>query len=48
MIEEISKGHRTAEMFRQLAQHLTGRSEARKSSGRFIPPALGKLFARKA
>jgi pilus assembly protein CpaE len=48
MIEEISKGHRTAEVFRQLAQHLTGRSEARKSGSRFISPVLGKLFARKA
>src|ERR1700734_2829580 len=30
MIAEISAGHRTAEIFRQLAQHLTGRVETKK------------------
>ncbi len=31
MIAEISANHRTAEMFRQLAQKLTGRAEPRNS-----------------
>jgi pilus assembly protein CpaE len=48
MIEEISKGHRTAEVFRQLAQHLTGRFETRKTNSKFLSPVLGKLFARKS
>ena len=30
MIAEISSNHRTAEMFRQLAQKLTGRAEPKK------------------
>ena len=30
MIAEVSKGHKTAEMFRQLAQMLTGRAEAKR------------------
>jgi pilus assembly protein CpaE len=44
MIAELSSGQRTAESFRQLAQLLTGRSEAKKSkSNRF---SLGKLLKR--
>jgi pilus assembly protein CpaE len=39
MIAEISAGHRTAELFRELAQHLTGRSEPKKQSS-----GLSSLF----
>jgi pilus assembly protein CpaE len=46
MIAEISAGHRTAEMFRQLAQHLTGRSEPKKQRSSFLPPFLDKLLQR--
>ena len=34
MIAEVSSSHRTAEMFRQLAQLLTGRSEVEEGQGR--------------
>ena len=45
MIAEISASHRTAEMFRQLAQRLTGRVETKKQrSGLF--PLLDKLLKR--
>jgi pilus assembly protein CpaE len=43
MIAEVSAGHRTAEMFRQLAQVLTGRPEQKKSRGGLLTPLLGKL-----
>jgi pilus assembly protein CpaE len=46
MIEEISAGHRTAEMFRQMAQRLTGRSETKKSGNKLLPPLFSKLLAR--
>ncbi|TAK47498.1 MAG: CtpF protein [Xanthobacteraceae bacterium] len=46
MIEEVSSGHRTAEMFRQMAQRLTGRSEARKTGSKFLPPLLSKLLSK--
>jgi pilus assembly protein CpaE len=39
MIAEISAGHRTAELFRELAQRLTGRSEPKKQSS-----GLSSLF----
>jgi pilus assembly protein CpaE len=39
MIAEISAGHRTAELFRELAQQLTGRSEVKKQSS-----GLSSLF----
>jgi pilus assembly protein CpaE len=49
MIEELSSGHRTAETFRQLAQVLTGRSEAKKSKpGMLGLPFFNKLLKRKA
>jgi pilus assembly protein CpaE len=44
MIDEISSGHRTAEMFRQLAQNLTGRSEPKKPRSGFLSPLLEKLL----
>jgi pilus assembly protein CpaE len=46
MIAEMSAGHRTAEMFRGLAQLLTGRSEVKKSKSGLLSPLLGKLMKR--
>ncbi|HML06792.1 MAG TPA: AAA family ATPase [Xanthobacteraceae bacterium] len=48
MIAEISSGHRTAEMFRQLAQQLTGRAEPKKQRSSLIPPLIDKLLQRQA
>jgi pilus assembly protein CpaE len=48
MIAEVSSNHRTAEMFRQLAKLVTGRSEAKKSRGGFLTPLLSKLTKRQA
>jgi pilus assembly protein CpaE len=46
MIAELSANHRTAETFRQLAQLLTGRSEAKKSKPSLLSPLLDKLKRR--
>jgi len=43
MIAEISANHRTTEMFLQIAQRLTGRSETKKSKGFFLSPLIEKL-----
>jgi len=43
MIAEISASHRTSEMFLQIAQRLTGRSETKKSKGSLFAPLLEKL-----
>jgi pilus assembly protein CpaE len=48
MIAEISAGHRTAEMFRQLAQQLTGRSEPKKQRSGLLSPLLDRLRKRQA
>ena len=48
MIAEISSGHRTAEMFRQLAQHLTGRAEPKKQRSGLLSPLIEKLLQRQA
>ena len=48
MIAEVSSGHKTADMFRQLAQVLTGRAEAKRSRGNLFSPLLAKLLNRKA
>ncbi|AXK84158.1 CtpF protein [Pseudolabrys taiwanensis] len=45
MIAEVSSGHKTADMFRQLAQTLTGRAEAKRSRSLFSP-LLSKLIKR--
>jgi pilus assembly protein CpaE len=45
MIAEVSKNHKTAEMFLQLAQILTGRTEAKQSRGGLLP-MLSKLMKR--
>jgi pilus assembly protein CpaE len=47
MVAEVSSGHRAAEAFGQLAEMLTGRSEARKPKGGLFAPLLGKLMNRK-
>jgi pilus assembly protein CpaE len=46
MIAEISANHRTAEMFRELAQLLTGRAEPKKQRGGLFSPLIGKLLQR--
>ncbi|HZT27423.1 MAG TPA: CtpF protein [Pseudolabrys sp.] len=43
MIAEVSAGHKTADMFRQIAQVLTGRAEAKRASGSVLAPLLAKL-----
>ena len=43
MIAEISSGHRTTEMFLQIAQRLTGRSETKKPKGSLLSPLIDKL-----
>lgn len=43
MIAEISANHRTAEMFLQIAQRLTGRGDSKTSGKSFLAPLLGKL-----
>jgi pilus assembly protein CpaE len=44
MIAEVSSSHRTAEIFRELAQLLTGRSEVKKQRGGLFSPLLEKLM----
>jgi pilus assembly protein CpaE len=44
MIAEVSAGHRTTEMFLQIAQRLTGRSETKKKGNSFLSPLLEKLL----
>src|SRR5712671_6000224 len=47
MIAEISAGHRTTEMFLQIAQRLTGRGETKKPRGTsFLSPLIEKLRAK--
>src|SRR6201992_469140 len=43
MIAEISANHRTTEMFLQIAQRLTGRSEAKSPRGSLLSPLIDKL-----
>jgi pilus assembly protein CpaE len=44
MIAEISANHKTAEMFRALAQHLTGRPEPKKQRSGFLSPLIEKIL----
>jgi pilus assembly protein CpaE len=44
MIAEVAAGHRTAEMFRTLAQVLTGRAAAKKPKNSLFGPLIGKLL----
>jgi pilus assembly protein CpaE len=46
MIAEISARHRTAEMFRDLAQFLCGRTEAKKQRTGLLSPLIEKLLQR--
>jgi pilus assembly protein CpaE len=46
MIAEISANHRTAKMFLQIAQRLTGRGETKKPRASFFSPIIRKLRAR--
>jgi len=43
MIAEISANHKTTEMFLQVAQRLTGRSETKRPKGSFLSPLIDKL-----
>jgi pilus assembly protein CpaE len=43
MIAEVSATHRTTEMFLQMAQRLTGRSETKKPKGSLLSPLIDKL-----
>jgi pilus assembly protein CpaE len=43
MIAEVSANHRTTEMFLQIAQRMTGRSETKKPKGSFLSPLIEKL-----
>lgn len=45
MIEEISAKHKTAEIFLQMAQRLTGRAEAKRQRNSLFAP-LKKMFAK--
>ncbi len=48
MIAEVSSGHKTAEIFRQMAKMLTGRAEAKRTRGHLLTPLLAKLMKRSA
>jgi pilus assembly protein CpaE len=48
MIAEIAANHRTAEMFRQLAQRLTGRAESKKQRASLFSPLIEKLLQRQS
>jgi pilus assembly protein CpaE len=43
MVAEIAANHRTIEMFLQIAQRLTGRSETKKPRGSILSPLIDKL-----
>ena len=45
MIAEIAAGHRTTEIFLQIAQRLTGRAEGKKPKSSFFSPILQKLLS---
>jgi pilus assembly protein CpaE len=46
MIAEISANHRTADILRQLAQKLTGRTEPKRKSSSLLSPLIEKLLQR--
>jgi pilus assembly protein CpaE len=48
MIAELSASHRAAEMFRQIAQVLTGRSEAKRAKSGLLSPLFDKFLKRSA
>ena len=47
MIAEIAASHRTAEMFLQIAQRLTGRGETKKPRNSIFSPLIDKFRAKK-
>jgi pilus assembly protein CpaE len=46
MIAEVSANHKTAELFRQMAQALVGRAEIKRSRPGLLSPLLAKLMRR--
>ena len=48
MIAEVSASHKAAEMFRQLAQILTGRSETKRQRTNLLSPFIEKFMRRQA
>jgi pilus assembly protein CpaE len=46
MVAEISESHRSTEMFRQIAQRLTGRGETKRPKSSFLSPLIEKLRAK--
>jgi pilus assembly protein CpaE len=46
MIAEVSANHKTADVFRQFAQILTGRAEPKRASNSLLAPLLSKLMKR--
>jgi pilus assembly protein CpaE len=48
MIAEISSGHRTAELLRQLAQKMTGRAGPKKQRSSLLSPLIEKLLQRQS
>jgi pilus assembly protein CpaE len=48
MIAELSSSHRVAEIFRQLAQVMSGRPATKKAKSGLLSPLLGKLLQRSA
>jgi pilus assembly protein CpaE len=48
MIAEVAAGHKTAEMFRELAQVLTGRAEVKRTRGSLLTPLLSRFKKRSA
>jgi pilus assembly protein CpaE len=47
MIGEVSANHKTADIFRQIAQALTGRGEVKTPRRGLLPPLLSKIVKRK-
>ncbi|MGN6460631.1 MAG: AAA family ATPase, partial [Pseudolabrys sp.] len=48
MISEVSASHKASEMFRSVAQVMTGRAEAKKSRSSLLSPLLRKLRRKQA
>ena len=48
MIAELASSHKVADIFRQLAATLTGRSDIKRGRSSLIPPFLGKLLKQSA
>jgi len=48
MVAEVAASHKTADMFRELAKVLTGRSEAKRTRAGLLSPLLAKLVKRQS